>query len=355
MLLLLSYHQGELVYYVSGLIFTIHYHIRLTSSVRFFYCQNERNMHIESHTLPLTDRLRELEKFVGNTPLFPITRLQKNERVKIYAKLEWQQLSNSVKARAAFNIIRQAVLSGQVHEEKGLIDASSGNTAVAYATIGAALGIPVTLCVPENASEQKKNALKALGAELVFTSRFGGTDEAQLKARALVAENPDKYFYADQYANEYNWKAHYHGTALEIWEQTQGSITHFIAGLGTTGTFVGTSCRLKELQPALTAISLQPDAAMHGLEGWKHLESAIVPKIYDATIADENRYIDTYEAFGIMKAAARHEGLLLSPSAAANLLGALKLAEEIEEGVIVTTFADHASNYPELLNQILSL
>ncbi len=301
----------------------------------------------------LQDRLRQVEKFVGNTPLYPVTRLNSKPKVKIYAKLEWQQISNSVKARAAFNIIKNAVLNGHINEYKGLIDASSGNTAVAYASIGAKLGIPVALCVPENASAAKKNALKALGANIIFTSKFGGTDEAQLKAKELSAENPLEYFYTDQYANENNWKAHYHGTAVEIWNQTKEKVTHFIAGLGTTGTFVGTAKKLKELRPDIKTISLQPDAAMHGLEGWKHMESAIVPKIYDNTIADENWPIDTYEAFELIKAAAKHEGLLLSPSAAANLSGALQLAEKIEEGVIVTTFADHASNYPELLENIL--
>ena len=301
----------------------------------------------------LLDKLRQLEKFVGNTPLYPITRLNTKPNVKIYAKLEWQQLSNSVKARAAFNIIKQAVLNGDIDEQKGLIDASSGNTAVAYATIGAKLGIPVTLCVPENASAAKKNALQALGATIIFTSRFGGTDEAQQKAKELSDENPLQYFYTNQYANDNNWKAHYNGTANEIWNQTKEKVTHFIAGLGTTGTFVGTSRKLKELNPEIKTISLQPNSAMHGLEGWKHLESAIVPKIYDDKVADENRFVDTYEAFDLIKDAAKFEGLLLSPSAAANLLGALQLAEELEEGVIVTTFADHASNYPEILETSL--
>lgn len=301
----------------------------------------------------LVNKLRQIEKFIGNTSLYPVTKLHTKKKVKIYAKLEWQQLSNSVKARAAYNIIREAILNGDINEYKGLIDASSGNTAVAYASIGAKLGIPVTLCVPENASSQKKNALQALGATIVFTSKFGGTDEAQQKAKALSEENPLHYFYTNQYANDNNWKAHYNGTAHELWNQTKETLTHFIAGLGTTGTFTGTSRKLKELNTAIKTISLQPNSAMHGLEGWKHMESAIVPKIYDDTIADENWFIDTYEAFDLIKAAARHEGLLLSPSSAANLLGALQLAEKIDEGVIVTTFADHASNYPEILDNIL--
>ena len=301
----------------------------------------------------LQDKLRQVEKFIGNTPLYPVTKLHTKKSVKIYAKLEWHQLSNSVKARAGFNIIKNAILNGDINEYKGLIDASSGNTAVAYASIGAKLGIPVTLCVPENASATKKNALQALGANIVFTSKFGGTDEAQQKAKELSEENPLQYFYTNQYANDNNWKAHYNGTAIEIWNQTKEKVTHFIAGLGTTGTFVGTGRKLKELNNEIQTISLQPDSAMHGLEGWKHLESAIVPKIYDSTIADENWFVDTYEAFDLIKDAAKFEGLLLSPSSAANLLGALQLAEKIDEGVIVTTFADHASNYPEILENIL--
>lgn len=301
----------------------------------------------------IKSRLETLAPFVGHTPLFPITRLHSNPAVKIYAKLEWQQLSNSVKARAGFNIIRQAVYDGLIDEHKGIIDASSGNTAVAYATVGAHAGIPVTLCVPENASEQKKTALKALGAEIIYTSRFGTTDEAQQKAKEMAALHPERYHYTDQYANDNNWKAHYFGTAPEIWEQSKGQITHFVAGLGTTGTFTGTSRRLKELNPDIRLISLQPDSAMHGLEGWKHLESALVPKIYDANVADENLFIDTMEAFDLIRAAAKYEGLLLSPSSAANLAGALRVARQIEEGVIVTIFPDHASNYPEILENIL--
>ncbi len=303
----------------------------------------------------LIDKLRQIEKFVGNTPLYPITKIGVKKKVKIYAKLEWQQISNSVKARAAYNIIKEAVLNNDINEYKGLIDASSGNTAVAYASIGAKLGIPVTLCVPENASATKKNALHALGATIIFTSKFGGTDEAQQKAKELSEENPLQYFYTNQYANENNWKAHYNGTANEIWNQTKEKITHFIAGLGTTGTFIGTSRKLKELNPEIKTISLQPNAPMHGLEGWKHLESAIVPKIYDDTVADENWFVDTYEAFELIKEVAKYEGLLLSPSAAANLLGAIQLTEKIDEGVIVTTFADHASNYPEILETILKV
>jgi cysteine synthase B len=303
------------------------------------------------HTL--LRRLSEIEPLIGHTPLFPIRNVFRKEGVEIYAKLEWQQLSNSVKARAGFNIIKSAILNGDISRKKGLIDASSGNTGVAYATIGAALGIPVTLCIPENISSQKQTTLKAMGANIIYTSKFGTTDEAQEKAKALSLEHPNAYFYTDQYANENNWKAHYNGTADEIWKQTKGKVTHFVAGLGTTGTFVGTSRKLKEKNANIQTISLQPETAMHGLEGWKHLESAKVPKIYDEHIADKNLFIDTLAAYEMIKAVAKHEGLLLSPSAAANLVGAIQVAEKIDKGVIVTTFADHGNNYQDVLEQIL--
>lgn len=301
----------------------------------------------------LLRRLKEIEPFIGHTPLFPIKNVFKKEGVSIYAKLEWQQLSNSVKARAGFNIIKNAILKGEISRKRGLLDASSGNTGVAYATIGAALNIPVTLCIPENISVQKKTTLLSKGANIIYTSKFGTTDEAQQKAKSLSVENANQYFYADQYANENNWKAHYNGTALEIWEQTGGKITHFVAGLGTTGTFIGNGRRLKELNPHIQLISLQPETAMHGLEGWKHLDSAIVPKIYDDQLADENLFMDTMVAYEVLKDVARHEGLLISPSAAANLAGAIELGERIDQGVIVTTFADHGTNYQEVLDHIL--
>lgn len=310
---------------------------------------------IETTTISNTivERVQALAPFIGNTPLFDVSVLQSNPNVRILAKLEWQQLSNSVKARAAYNIIRTAIEQGLIDENKGIIDASSGNTAVAYATIGANIGLPVTLCVPENASAQKKSALKALGANIVYTSKFGTTDEAQGKAKELAAAHPDKYYYTDQYANENNWKAHYNTTALEIWNQTEGQITHYVAGLGTTGTFIGTSRRLKKLNSDIVVTSLQPDSAMHGLEGWKHLESALVPKIYDEQVANQNLFIDTMESYDMIRTAATQVGLLLSPSSAANLVGALKVAESIESGVVVTVFPDHASNYPEILEQVI--
>ncbi len=308
--------------------------------------------HIKSKNIRLKSRVHQVGQLVGNTPLYPITKAYSKKGVQIYAKLEWQQLGSSVKSRPAFNIIKQAVYDGKLDNNKHLLDATSGNTGIAYASIGAALGIPVTLCLPENASEGRKTILKSLGANLIFTSRFESTDGAQLKAKELFAERPDKYYYADQYANDSNWKAHYETTAPEIWAGTYGKITHFVAGLGTTGTFMGTSRGLKAYKNDIEVVALQPDNPMHGLEGWKHLETAIVPKIYDNQLADGFLEIDTLQAYEMVKTIAQTEGLLVSPSAAANLQGAIQLAKSIDEGVIVTTFADDASKYAEVLQHI---
>jgi S-sulfo-L-cysteine synthase (O-acetyl-L-serine-dependent) len=308
--------------------------------------------YIGKQYLDLESKLEKVATLVGNTPLYRISNIFSKPGVEIYAKLEWQQLGGSVKSRPAFNIIKHAILEGKLDESKHLLDATSGNTGIAYAAVGAALGIPVTLCLPENASDARKQILKSLGVNIIFTSPFESTDGAQLKAKELFKENPDKYFYADQYANENNWKAHYETTGVEIWDQTKGRVTHFIAGLGTTGTFTGTSRRLKDYNRQIEVIALQPNNPMHGLEGWKHLETAIVPKIYDDQLADRFLEVDTMDAFDVIKKVAQQEGLLISPSAAANLLGAIELGKEIEQGVIVTTFADNAEKYTEVMKQL---
>lgn len=299
-----------------------------------------------------SEKLERLEAYIGSTPLFPLSNVFSKPGVEIYAKLEWQQLGGSVKARPAFNIIKEAVLQGELDGGRKLLDASSGNTAIAYASIGAKLGIPVSICLPENASEERKSSLQAFGAEIIYTSKFGTTDEAQERALRLSTEKPDLFFYADQYANENNWKAHYYGTGNEIFEQTGGRITHFVAGLGTTGTFTGTGRKLKHLKASVELISLQPDASLHGLEGWKHLETAIVPKIFDPQLADRNLEIDSYEALEYVKKTAQLEGLFLSPSSAANLVGAIKVAEELDHGVIVTVFPDNAEKYGEVIRSL---
>jgi cysteine synthase B len=297
-------------------------------------------------------RLKKVESLIGKTPLFSLDNIYRKKGVKIYVKLEWQQLGSSVKARPAFNIIKNAILNNELNNDITLLDATSGNTGIAYASIAAALGIKVKLALPENASKERKILLKSLGAELVLTSKFEGTDGAQIVAKELKAADPSRYYYADQYANEYNWKAHYEYTAAEIISQTGGRITHFINGLGTTGTFVGTGRKLKEYNANIQLISLQPNNPMHGLEGWKHLETARVPPIYDARIADENNEVDTLESYEIIKKVAKKEGLIISPSAAANILGAIHLAEKIDSGIIVTTLADDASKYSEVIQSL---
>lgn len=300
----------------------------------------------------LLESLRSVGKQVGNTPLYTIKNIFSKPGVTIHAKVEWEQLSGSVKARAAFNIVRVAIEEGRLAGRKALLDATSGNTGIAYATIGKLLNIPITLCLPENASRERKEILESLGTHIIYTSKFEGTDGAQEEARRLAAEHPDKYFYADQYKNDNNWKAHYHSTALEI-ANALPNITHFVAGLGTTGTFIGTGRRLREIIPSVKLISLQPDSALHGLEGWKHLETAVVPKIYDEKVANENFEISTEEAYATIKTAYEKEGLLLSPSSAANLAGAIRVAERLEEGVIVTVFPDNADKYSEVVKKII--
>lgn len=301
--------------------------------------------------IDLLSRLHQLGQQIGRTPVHPVGHLFRKKGVRIFAKKEWQQLSGSVKARPAYHIIREAVLHGHLHRGKILLDATSGNTGIAYASIGKALGIPVALCLPENASTERKDILRNLGAQIIFTSRFEGTDGAQEVAQTLAREQPEHYFYADQYKNDHNWRAHYQHTALEITESFP-YVTHFVAGLGTTGTFVGTGRRLKEHNPAIRLVALQPDLPMHGLEGWKHLETAVVPGIYDAGLADQFLEIETVEAYEILKAAKKHEGLSLSPSSAANLLGAIKIAETLEEGTVLTVFPDNADKYGDVIKQL---
>lgn len=299
----------------------------------------------------LVENLRLLGARIGRTPLHRITRLFSKPGVSIYAKKEWLQLSGSVKARAGYNIFRAAIEKGSLTPSKTLLDATSGNTGIAYANIGHQLKIRVALCLPENASKERKEILQSLGAEIIYTSRFEGTDGAQVLARELAERYPDRYFYADQYKNDNNWKAHYYSTAPEIVEALPG-ITHFVAALGTTGTFVGTGRRLKELRPGVRLISLQPDNPLHGLEGWKHLETATVPAIYDETVADEQLGIGTEEAYGLIKAAYKYEGLLLSPSAAANLAGAIRVAEKLDSGTVVTVLPDNADKYSEVIQKL---
>ena len=286
---------------------------------------------------------------IGNTPLLRLERIgQKFPNIEFLAKAEWFNPGGSVKDRPALSMIQAGLASGALRTGKTIIDATSGNTGISYAMIGAALGYPVTLCLPDSASHERKRILAAFGAEMVITPGDEGTDGAIRQVQKIVAAEPEKYFYPDQYSNPANWKAHYRGTANEIWEQTAGRITHFVTGLGTSGTFVGTTRRLKELNPAIRCISLQPDAAFHGLEGWKHMPTAIRPAIYDSELADENLEVSTEGAYHLVKRVARDEGLLLSPSAGAALLGCFEVAKNIPKGqsaVMVTVFADSGTKY----------
>jgi cysteine synthase B len=300
----------------------------------------------------LLRNIDQLFSFIGQTPLWPLNKLYTKAGVSISAKLEWMQLGGSIKARAAYFIVRAAVRSGELGFGKKLLDATSGNTGIAYASIGAALGIPVALCVPKNISKKRLQILNALNVEIHFSSPLEGTDGAQQLAKEIYTANRDTYYYADQYANKNNWKAHYKTTAEEIWNQSNGQLTHFVIGLGTSGTFIGNAKRLKELNPEIQIIALQPNNPMHGLEGWKHMETAIVPKIYDAELADRFIEVDTLAAFDMVAKVAKEEGLLISPSAAANLVGSIAIADELRNAHIITTFADNAEKYPEVMKII---
>ena len=285
---------------------------------------------------------------IGNTPLLRFERVTADlPHAEIYAKAEWTNPGGSVKDRAAAGIVEEAFRSGRLNGGKRLLDSTSGNTGIAYAMLGAACGFGVTLCMPSNVSVERKRILQAYGAEIVYTAPGEGSDGAIVKARAIIAEHPDKYFYADQYSNDANWLAHYHGTANEIWEQTQGRITHFVSTLGTSGTFMGVTRRLKELNPRVECISLQPDSPFHGIEGAKYMPTAIVPGIYDPALADRNLEIGTEECYAMVRRLARDEGLLVGPSSAAALVGGLKVAREsrVDHPVLVCIFCDGGDKY----------
>jgi S-sulfo-L-cysteine synthase (O-acetyl-L-serine-dependent) len=286
---------------------------------------------------------------IGNTPLLRLERLTRElPSVEILGKAEWLNPGGSVKDRAASNIVAEAQRKGKLGPGKILLDSTSGNTGIAYAMMGAAQGFPVTLCMPDNVSIERKRILNAYGANILYTDPGEGSDGAIRVARELAAKHPDLYYYADQYSNDANWQAHYHGTANEIWQQTEGRITHFVSMLGTTGTFVGTTRRLKELNPKIRCISLQPDSPFHGIEGAKHMDSAIVPKIYDASLADDNLEISTEASYTMAKRLAREEGLLVGVSAAASVVGCLQVVDSLKKGqsaVIVTILCDSGDKY----------
>jgi cysteine synthase B len=286
---------------------------------------------------------------IGNTPLFRLDRVARDlPGVELLAKAEWYNPGGSIKDRAAASIVAEALASGKLGAENVLLDATSGNTGIAYAMLGAAMGFAVKLCVPENISIERKRILQAYGAEVVYTPADESSDGAIRQARELAASEGERYFYADQYSNDANWQAHYRTTANEIWQQTEGRITHFVSILGTSGTFMGTTRRLKELNPKIRCISLQPDSPFHGIEGTKHMASAIVPKIYDPALADADFGVSTEDAYAMTKRLAREEGLLVGVSAAAAVVGSLQLARTLPAGepaVIVTILCDSGAKY----------
>ena len=293
----------------------------------------------------------DLESQIGNTPLLSFRRVTAHlpQDINIYAKAEWMNPGGSVKDRAAYNIIRTAERDGQLTPDKTIMDSTSGNTGIAYAMIGAAKGYNVKLFLPENASPERIKILRAYGVDIVFTDPLEGSDGAIEAVRELAAKEPDKYFYANQYNNPANWQAHYYSTGIEIWNQTQGNVTHFVAGLGTSGTLMGTGRRLKEYNADVQVVAMQPDSPFHGLEGLKHMETAITPGIYDDSFADRNVSVRTEDSHEMARRLAREEGYLVGISAAAAMVASINIANELAEngksGTIVTLFPDNAYKY----------
>ena len=283
---------------------------------------------------------------VGNTPLIRLRKFEAGlNGAELYGKAEWFNPGGSVKDRPAANMVKEGLRTGALRPGKMLLDATSGYTGIAYAMIGASEGFPVKLCVPSNVTIERKRLLHAYGAELIFTDPMDGSDGAIREARRQVAANPEAYFYPDQYNNPANWGAHYATTGPEILAQTEGRVTHFVAGLGTSGTFMGTGRRLREHNPSIKLISFQPDSPLHGLEGLKHMETAIVPGIYDPRLADEDMRVSTEDAYTMVRRLAREEGLLVGISGGAALAAALKVAKTAANAVIVTIFPDSADKY----------
>ncbi len=288
-------------------------------------------------------------ELVGNTPLVRIKKVLEafdiNPNVKIYAKLESTNPGGSVKDRAALSMFLNAIKKGIISKDKAVIDATSGNTGIALAMVGASLGIKVELAMPSNVSEERKKILEAYGAVTHYTDPLEGTDGAILYVRDLVKKYPDRYVYLDQYNNQANWQAHFYSTGIEIYNQTKGQITHFIAGIGTGGTIMGTGRRLKVYNPNIEVIGIQPAYPFHGIEGLKHIESSIKPGIFDETFLDRTIFVDTEEAYELTRRLAKEEGLFVGQSSGAALAGAIKLAKELEEGLIVTVFPDGGDRY----------
>jgi cysteine synthase B len=287
---------------------------------------------------------------IGNTPLIELTKVRAglSPQVKILAKAEWANPGGSVKDRAGWNMIRQAIIDGHLNGTRRILDATSGNTGIALAMVGAALGIGVTLCIPANASPERKRRLAAFNAEVLYTDAMGSTDAAQAAAKQLALKYPERYFYLNQYANPANVRAHMLTTGPEIWRQTEGKVTHFIAGLGTSGTFTGVGRYLKARNPQIKLHTFQPDGPLHGLEGLKHLPSVHIPENYDPSLLDGNLEISTEDAYAMMKRLAREEGLFVGVSAAAATVAALRLAATLDHGLVVTIHCDTGERYMSL-------
>lgn len=286
-----------------------------------------------------------LTELIGNTPMLDLSDLTGDPDVRLYAKAELANPGGSVKDRPALAMILDAEQRGLFAGGRRLLDSTSGNTGIAYAMIGAAKGIPVTLCLPDSASPERKRILRAYGAELRITDPLAGSDGAILEARRMAAEEPGRWAYLDQYGNPENWRAHYRTTGPEIWAQTGGAISHFVTGLGTSGTFMGAGRFLRERGTGVRLISVEPDSPFHGLEGMKHMATAIVPPIYDPGLADEAREISTEAAYAMVKRLAREAGLLVGISSGANVAAALRVAAELQSGTVVTVLCDNADKY----------
>ena len=301
---------------------------------------------VDSKTQMIAPPTVGLEAVVGNTPLLPLRRLARlSPGVQVYAKAEWFNPGGSVKDRPALNILRMALAEERLSAGRRLLDSTSGNMGIAYATFGAALGIPVTLAIPGNASPERFVILRALGAELVLTDPLEGSDGALRVARRMAAEAPDRYYYADQYNNPANWQAHYLTTGPEIVRQTGGGLTHFVAGLGTSGTLMGSGRYVRQYNPAIQMVAFQPDGAFHGLEGLKHMPTAIQPGIFDPTLPDRTLEISTEAAYDMTLRLARQEGLFVGISSGAAAVAALQVAAELETGLVVTLFPDAGYKY----------
>lgn len=292
--------------------------------------------------LRLSPTARALVARIGDTPLLPLP--SPSAAVRLLGKAEWMNPGGSVKDRAAWSIVRGALERGNLPGRR-LVDASSGNTAIAYAMLGAAAGFGVTICLPENASRERFRTLEAYGAELEMTDPLEGTDGAIRRARELADAEPARLWYADQYGNDDNWRAHYDGTGLEVWRQTEGGVTHFVAGLGTTGTLVGTGRRLRELDPGVRILGVEPEEALHGIEGLKHLATALTPRIWDPSVADERLVVGTEEAREQAARLTREAGIFVGPSSGAAYAGALRIAGGLDRGVVVTVLPDGGDRY----------